>query len=271
MAISLSDIARTKHASPPRILIHGQAKVGKSSFFAGGFVGGEVHQSAPSPIFVSTEDGLNGIDTNAFPLCETYTDVIDALTVLASEDHDFRTIVIDSADWLERMIHTKICEDDSVATIELAGGGYGKGYALAMNHWRTVLQALDYLNKAKQMVVGVICHSVAVEFNDPEHEPYTRYEMKLHQPKKSTGARDLLMEWADVIGYASRKIFVSTKEKGGKEITRGVNAPGSNILHLVGAPAFVAGNRYSLPSPVDLNWQAFSDALTESTNNQPSE
>jgi len=269
MAISLNSIKKTKHASPPRMLIHGPEKCGKSTFYAGGLVNGAQHASAPAPIFVRTEDGLNGIDTDAFPLASSYQEVIDALTILATDKHDFKTAVIDSADWLEHLIHTKVCEDDNVKTIELAGGGYGKGYTLALNHWREILRALDYLNKERGMIVGVICHSVVVAFNDPLHEPYDRFEMKLHQPKKSTGARDLLLEWADVIGFAQRKAFISQRDTAsGEKVARGVNAPESNRLHLIGSPAFVAGNRYSLPEEIDLNWQAFADAMS-AVNTQP--
>ena len=34
MAISLSSIQKTKHATPPRLIIHGAEKVGKSTFAA---------------------------------------------------------------------------------------------------------------------------------------------------------------------------------------------------------------------------------------------
>lgn len=253
MPVSLSSIVQTKHASPPRILLHGQEKVGKSSFFA----------QSNKPIFIRTEDGLNGIDTNAFPLAEKYEDVISALAELARQEHDFKNVIVDSADWLERLIHEKVCREDNVKTIELAGGGYGKGYSIALNLWRDTLRALDYLNKAKGMGVGIICHSNVVPFNDPEHEPYDRYEMKLHQPKKGTGARDLLMEWADIIGFASSKIYVNKKK--GSDVMRGVASGESNKLNLVGTPAFAAGNRYSLPPQINLNWKEFYDALIAST------
>lgn len=249
MPVSLSSIAPTRHATPPRILLHGGEKVGKSTFFS----------QAPAPIFIRTEDGLNGIETNAFPLASSYNDAIGALAELARSDHEFKTVIIDSADWLERLIHEKVCKDDNVKTIELAGGGYGKGYGIALGNWREVLRALDYLNKQKGMIVGIICHSNVVPFNDPEHEPYDRFEMKLHQPKKGTGARDLLMEWADVIGFASPKIYVGKKKD--SEVIRGKASGESNKLNLIGSPAFAAGNRYGLPAQINLNWEEFNNAL----------
>ena len=48
MAISLSQLNRTNVPKPPRILIHGVAGVGKTTFAA----------ESRSPVFVQTEDGL---------------------------------------------------------------------------------------------------------------------------------------------------------------------------------------------------------------------
>lgn len=254
MPILLSHIVKTKHATPPRILLHGAEKVGKSTFMS----------QAPNPIFIRTEDGLNGVEAAAFPVAKTFQDVLEALAVLARDEHDFKSVIIDSADWLERLIHKKVCEDDNVVSIELAGGGYGKGYGIALNNWTEVLKALDFLNKEKKMIVGIICHSIVIPFNDPEHEPYDRYEMKLHQPKKTTGAKDLLLEWADIIGFAAPKIYVNKKGDKGKEVQRGIASGESNKLNLVGRPAFVAGNRYSLPAQMNLNWGEFQTALTHS-------
>lgn len=270
MAISLSSISRTRHATPPRILIFGPEKCGKSTFFAGGMVNGKVHSSAPRPIFIRTEDGLNGLDVEAFPLAESYGQVIEALSVLAAEKHEYKTVVIDSADWLERLIHQYVietCPTDvkGTKTMESAHGGYGKAYGIAMNYWRDILSALDYLNKQRGMLVGIICHSTVTSFNDPNaDQPYDRIETKLHKPKNGTGARDLVSEWVDVIGFARREAFatkITTPD--GKQVVRGKELNGSETkLHLVGSASFVAGNRYSLPETIPLSWDAFSQALS---------
>ena len=280
MAISLSSIAKTKHAMPPRILIHGQEKSGKSTFFAGGTINTITGQaqlpSAPKPIFIQTEDGLRGLEAEAFPLATRYQDVVDALGALAQEDHDYKTLVIDSADWLERLIHQQVidtCTYDvkGVKTMESAHGGYGKAYSVAMSYWKSVLAGLDWLNSNKGMIIGIICHSVISPYNDPSaDQPYDVLSLKLHQPKKGTGARDLLSEWADIIGYAEKRVMVSTKKTvDGREISRASAIKGTlNKLHLSGNAAYVAGNRYNLPDTIDLSWGAFEEALKQPTANQ---
>ena len=40
-----------------------------------------------------------------------------------------------------------------------------------------------------------------------------------------------------------------------------VEKPGKRVLMVGNNPAYDAGNRYGLPSQIDLNWQAFQSAL----------
>jgi len=252
MAISLASIQKTKHATPPRIIIHGVEKSGKSSFAS----------QAPKPIFIRTEDGLNGIDTDAFPLATSYQDVKDAFVALTTQDHEFKTVVIDSADWLERLIHAEVCRRDGAITVAKAGGGYGAGYLIALNMWNEVFGYLDELNKRKGMIVIVICHSSVTTINDPETESYDVATLKLHSPKKGTGAADLFTEWADVIGYAKRPIIVT---KGGDDKYKAID--GGQIMNelVIGKnPACISGNRYSLPPIISLTWQAFENAIKQS-------
>ena len=242
------------------MVVHGGSKVGKSTFAAG----------APAPIFIQTEDGLNGIDTLAFPLAGTLQDVLDALDVLVTQQHEFKTVVLDSCDWLERLIHEKVC-GEGVKNINKADGGYGNGYITALSHWREVLDKLNLLNRQCGMVVILICHSSIVKFNDPVNEPYDIYQLKLHTPGKGTGAGNLVQEWADVIGYASKPILVQNKGNDQNKIMRAseVKTAGGqsagHLLHLVGQPAYTAGNRYSLPPTIPLTWQAFQAAMSATT------
>jgi hypothetical protein len=244
-AISLANIKKTKHATPPRILIHGGAKLGKSTFSA----------SAPNPIFIRTEDGLNGIDTNAFDLAKTYQDVKDALIALTTQPHEFKTVVIDSADWLETLIHEYICKNNGVTSLRTAEGGYGNAYNVAANMFKELLGYLDDLNQRLGMIVIVICHSTVTEFRDPEHESYDIASLKLH---KTASAK--LCEWADVIGYAKRPIIVSKNNSGDfQAVNKGTNT--MNELIIGASATSVSGNRYSLPSKIPLTWQAFEQAF----------
>jgi hypothetical protein len=161
----LENIRRGRESKPPRLFIYGQEGVGKSTIGA----------AAPNPIFVQTEDGLGEIDTSKFPLAQTLDDVIAALTALADEPHDFQTIVLDSADWLERLIWDRVRQDFGVRSIEKADGGYGKGYVHALTYWRQIVGLLNTLRDRRGMIVIVIAHSKVERFEDPENSAYDRY------------------------------------------------------------------------------------------------
>ena len=87
MAISLSSLQRNRPRMP-RIIIHGAPGIGKTSWAC----------SAPDPVVIQTEDGLGNIDVAAFPLARSFSDVMEALTALYTEDHPYRSLVVDSLD-----------------------------------------------------------------------------------------------------------------------------------------------------------------------------
>ena len=130
----LESVQSGRENKPPRIMIYGSEGVGKSTFGA----------SAPNAIFVQTEDGLGEINCRKFPLAHNLSEVLAELTALRDEPHEYLTVVIDSADWLERLIFDEVCKEFGVRSIEKADGGYGKGYVHALTHWRKIIALLHY-------------------------------------------------------------------------------------------------------------------------------
>ena len=106
----LKNISTGRERKAPRLLVYGVEGIGKSTFGA----------SAPNPIFIQTEDGLSEIDCAKFPLANSLNEVISYLTALRDEQHEFQTAVLDSADWLERLIWDQVCNDFGVRSIEKA-------------------------------------------------------------------------------------------------------------------------------------------------------
>lgn len=247
----LDAITTGKIKKPPRILLYGQEKIGKSTWAA----------SAPAPIFLPTEEGANEIDVAKFPLAMTYAAVMNNIGSLIEGQHDYRTAVIDSADWLERLIHAEVCGKDNSESIDLAAGGYGKGYGLALKLWSEILSALDYLRAERSMQIILIAHSQVERYEDPESPAYDRFSPKLH--KKSSGP--LLVEWSDCVLFATRKMrIVEQKEGYGKKRTTAAPigaSGGDRVLRCVGSPACVAGNRYDLPDELPLVYADFAAAM----------
>lgn len=245
MAISLASIARTaRNSAPPRVVIHGQQKIGKSTFAAGAY----------RPVFLPLEDGLSGIETNAFPLLKSYAEVQQALSELLHQPHDFGTVVIDSTDWLEPLIWQHTCKANGWPSIEAPG--YGKGYVEANNVWRDFLDKLNHLRLQRGMAVILIAHSAVKRFEAPDTESFDRYELKLQR-----GALGLVVEWADCILFAQEEVAIKKEKLVGDNVrSRGVST-GRRVMQTNAKPSYIAGNRYNLPDTLPLAWDALVQAM----------
>ena len=243
MAINLASLCRNTPKAP-RIIIHGDPGVGKTTFAA----------CSPAPVIIQTEDGLGNLDATAFPLATCFQDVMDALASLYTEDHNFQTCVVDSLDWLEPLIWQHVCKMHGKQSIEEFG--YGKGYVEALSVWRTFFDGITALRDAKSMTVIMTAHSEQKRVEDPMLPAYDAHDLKLHKR-----AAALAEEFADVILFAAVQTNTVTEDAGfNNKRTRAVTT-GNRIMHTIGQPAFLAKNRYSLPSPLPLAWDAFSDAM----------
>jgi hypothetical protein len=251
----LQSIHRGKQPMPPRLVLYGTEGIGKSTFAS----------EAPKPIFVQTEDGLAEIECDKFPLARTFEEVQAALTALHAEDHDYQTVVIDSLDWLERLIWDLLCRQHNVSSIEKVDGGYAKGYTHALTYWRQVIDALNRLRGERGMAVVCIAHAKVEKFEDPEAAAYDRYS-----PRLNKHASALVCEWSDAVLFATRKFRTQTENAGfgrKRAIAAAVGSGGGErILRCVGGPTCVAKNRFGINEELPLSWAAFVQALT--TDNQ---
>ena len=251
----MSRVQRGRTAKPPRLLVYGTEGIGKSTFAA----------QAPNPIFIQTEDGLDEIACDKFPLATTYDEVLAALTELRTEQHDYQTAVIDSLDWLERLIWDKVCQATGAKSIEKADGGYARGYTHALTYWREVVDGLNSLRNDRGMVVVLIAHAKVEKFEDPESAPYDRYSPRLHKH-----AAALLSEWCDAVFFATRKIRTHTEDTGfnrKRTIAHALGKDGGErILRTVGGPSCLAKNRFGIAEDLPLAWAAFLAALSSHSN-----
>lgn len=236
MANKLKNL-REKKLLPPRICIAGDHGLGKTT----------TASAAPAPIFILTEDGLIDQSIDAFELCKTYDAFTDNLATIIEQDHSYKTLVIDSVDWLESLIWKKVCKDNDVKHIDELG--YGKGYTEAVKHLKDLLAGFD-MCRAKGMIVILISHVAIRKIEDPLYEAYDSFQLKLH--KKASA---LVAEWVDVLAFIQLDVHI-TKEDGGfnKKRARAITS-GERKMCVTGTPQYQAKNRYALPDelPLDIN------------------
>jgi hypothetical protein len=243
----LSTIKRGREFAPPRILLYGTEGVGKSTFAS----------KAPQNIFCQTEDGLGQIECDKFPLSKTFIECRDQLKALANEKHDYQTVSLDSADWLERLIWDNVCRRANKRNIQEIG--YAKGFEFALDEWRETLGLLEQCHQ-RNMAVILIAHAKIDKFEDPENPAYDRYSPRLHKH-----AQAMIVEWVDAVLFATRKRSTKMVEGKGLEerpigIPVGANG-GERIIRTVESPSCSAKNRYELPPEIPLSWDSFAEGL----------
>lgn len=228
-------LVRGRQNKPPRLVIYGGHGIGKST----------LGNSFPNSIFIATEEGLDTLGVNAaFPKAEALDEVRQAIGHLAKDEHDFKTCVLDTADWLVEPLIEKEVQDAHTAQ-DLA---YGKGAMLVAEEFRSVLSGFDTLRSKRGMNIVIIAHAEARRYDDPLNEPYDRFEPKL--PKRCNA---LLQEWADVVAFANRRVIVKSTDVGFKNKARRGVSTDDRQLHFVGSAAFSAKSRYpGAPEAVDL-------------------
>lgn len=239
------EIIESSEIKPPRVVLYGTEGIGKTTFGA----------LSPQPLFILTEDGTASLKVRHLPMCRTWASFAESIDFVRYKGDlgKTQTLVIDSASGLEQLIHAKICSDGDSPNIEKACGGFGKGYVAAAHSMLDVLRKLDAIRDEQGLAIVILAHAATEKVDDPERESYTRHSLRLH---KLVAA--LLTAWADVVGFACRKVRLRTDEVSGRKIgaTAGDDAS-SRVIRLVGGPACVAKNRYSLPEEMPLDAAEF--------------
>ncbi len=247
-----------KVIEPFRGLIHGNEGAGKSTFAS----------HAPAPIFIQTEDGLKNIDVPRFELCTKLRDVFTCLQYLLSEDHQYKTVVIDSLDWFEKLIVNDILEKNP-SRKSLADFDFGKGYALLIPPAEDLIRLLNLLYK-KGMHVLLIAHSKMEKVEDPTGKSFDQYAPRLD--KRINGS---FKEWVDMCLFAAYHAVKEDVPDGfNKErtVARQGRFQGSDrVLHTDGTPAIVAKNRYNLPPLMPLDGKHFFNVLYDAIHGKKEE
>lgn len=236
---------------PQKILIYGVQGIGKNTFAA----------TFKAPVLLQIEDGSAALDIPAFPLATSFQDVVDRIQALHG-DHQFKTVVLDTIDWLEPLLWAACCENKGWSCIE--DPGYGKGYVELDRWWHHIMTGLDSLRHNKGMDIVVLAHSEIKRVEPPDSDAYDCYQIKMQKR-----AFALWQEWSDMTLFLNYKINVQkTKISGDQVKTRGIGT-GDRMIYTSERPAWKAKNRWGLPDEIligkDKTWKAFHDQMETAT------
>lgn len=240
MSFDPRSIRKGIEAAPRKVVIHGNPKIGKSSLAA----------AAPDALLIPTEDRVKHINCAKTDVVTRFEEIMEIFEYLI-QDSPYRTVIIDTLDWMEPMLHDYICRkkgykslmDDSNKEVN-----YGRGLKYhAVEGWKMFLQNCDMLREQANMHIVLVAHSAIEKVSPPDSDAYDRYSMKLDK-----NAVAVVEEWADIIGFYNREIVVKKEDAGfGKKQGKALNIDGNRVLNLqASSPSWISGNSFGLPDRI---------------------
>lgn len=226
-------ITKGKIQTAKKVIIYGPEGIGKSTLAA----------QFPNPVFIDTEGSTKELDVARYPVPTYWSMIIEEAEDLL-EERNFSTLVIDTADWAEKLCIAETCSRLNVKGIEDVG--YGKGYVYLYDDFQRVLTVCDKL-VANGINVVFTAHAMMRKFEQPdEMGAYDRWEMKL--TKK---VAPLLKEWADVVLFCNYKTNVITDQNTKSKKATG----GTRVMYSTHHPCWDAKNRYNLPDQMPMSFE----------------
>lgn len=266
---SMSDITSAGSDLPNRYGMHAVEGFGKTSLAT----------HAPKPIFMQSrgETGLETLiesgqvgPTAHFPACETWEDARAQIRFLIEGEHQFKTLVIDTVNGMERLMHEYVCIRDFGGDWGDKGfGGYMRGYEVSLAEWRLFLNELDELRAVKKMTIFILAHTRVKTFKSPDTADYDRYMPDMHE--KTWG---LTHKWLDAVLFGNFEVIVQQGRNG--DVTKKGKGTAGNvrILYTQRTAAYDAKNRLGLPEEIEMGnsategWNNLMRAIRESKSKQ---
>ena len=227
-------ITKGRQNLPYKVCVYGPEGIGKTTFAA----------QFPDPLFIDTEGSTARMDVARLPKPSSSTHLKEMINYVI-QNKPCKTLVIDTADWAERLLADDLLVRWKVDGIEKVDGGYGKGYTYLGEDFGRMLNKLTEVVDAGINVV-ITAHAWIRPFSPPdETTSYDRWELKLQKK-----CAPLLKEWADMILFANYKIFVTEDSKTKSKKGTG----GQRVMYTTHHPAWDAKNRDGLPEELPFEF-----------------
>lgn len=220
-----------------KAVLYGPEGIGKTSFAA----------KAPNPLFIDTEGSTTRLNVRRLPAPQSWAMVLEQVQWVIYNPQVCNTLVVDTADWAQRL-----CTDAVCARLKLSGIedlGYGKGYAYVYEEFGRLLNLLDQVIDRGINVI-VTAHAAMRKFEQPdEMGSYDRWELKLNNSQKCSIA-NMVKEWADMVLFANYETIVVKNEN-----KKGKAQGGQRVMYTAHHPCWDAKNRFDLPEKLPLDYE----------------
>lgn len=221
-----------------KVVFYGPEGIGKSTFAS----------KFPDPLFIDTEGSTKELDVKRLPKPTSWQMLIQEVQWVI-QAKPCKTLVIDTADWAERLCVEAVCSRHGKSGVEEFG--YGNGYTYTAEEWGRFLNLLQDVIDLADINVVLTAHAIIRKFEQPnEMGAYDRYELKLGK-KTTAQTAPLTKEWADIVLFANYKTFsVAADKEGKKHKAQG----GQRVMYTTHHPCWDAKNRFGLPEEMPLDY-----------------
>ena len=193
---------------------------------------------------------------------DSWSDVLEALEALATQQHEYKTLTIDGASGLQEYCDAHVIAEQCDGEIDKFMA-YGRGASLAAIEWGFLLNKIRQLVKEKKMIVIVLAHLDTITMKNPTGADYMKWRPAISKEKFSATNK-----YADAILLMDHDTEIKAEKSIGS-IQKTAKATGGEgrILRCDGSGAFEAKNRLNLPSEIRLGhshqeaWASFVQAL----------
>lgn len=221
-----------------KVVFYGPEGIGKSTFAS----------KFPDPLFIDTEGSTKQLNVKRLPKPTSWQMLTQEVQYII-QTKPCKTLVLDTADWAERLCVEAVCSRHGKSGIEEFG--YGNGYTYTAEEWGRFLNLLQDVIDIANINVVLNCHAIIRKFEQPnEMGAYDRYELKLGK-KTTAQTAPLTKEWADIVLFANYKTFsVAVDKEGKKHKAQG----GQRVMYTTHHPCWDAKNRFGLPEELPLDY-----------------
>jgi hypothetical protein len=243
-------IIKGKQTKAQKCCLYGPEGVGKSTFAS----------QFPDPLFIDTEDSTVNLDVARFPKPSSWTMLLAQIDYV-KKNPVCKTLVVDTADWAERLCAEHICSKYQIDGIESLG--YGKGYVYLEEEFGRLLNKLQDVIELGINVV-ITAHAEIKKIEQPEEVGgYDHWQMKLE--KKTM---PLLREWSDILLFANYKVMVVNVDNQGAQKGKNKAKGGKRVMYTTHTPWWDAKNRHGLPDELPFEFAAIAHCIPATINQQ---
>lgn len=240
------NISRGKVPCAKRILIYGPEGIGKTTLAS----------QLPDPVFIDTEGSTNHMDVARFDTPSSWQMLLAQVQYVIDHPNVCKTLVIDTADWAEKLEIEDLCKKKGWDGLE--GAGWGKGYQYSAEEFGKLLNKLnEIISRGVHVVMTAHAWLRKVELPE-EMGAYDHWEMKT--TKK---VAPMIKEWADAVLFLNYKVNVINIDNQGAAKGKNKAQGGRRVIHTNHTPFWDAKNRYGMPDELPLEYESIAPLFAD--------